>query len=80
MNIKEEGNKNINCIKYIRIGEIIKEGKNHLKFNESKLLLSYKNQFSNIIELKPKNIMYDNDLFFSIFTGPNIFILKISQI
>ena len=77
MNIKEEGNKNINCIKYIRIGEIIKEGKNHLKFNESKLLLSYKNQFSNIIELKPKNIWYDNDLFFSIFTGPNIFIIKI---
>ena len=43
MNIKEEGNKKVDSIKYIKFGYIIKEGKNLIEFKGSKLLLSFKN-------------------------------------
>ena len=79
MNIKEEGYKNIDSIKYITIEKSKKDGKNSIEFKRSKFLLSFKNQFSNLIELKPKNISYNNDLFFGVFTGQNIFIIKIDK-
>ena len=82
VNFKEEGNKyDSNMINYIKIERRNGDGKATLSIHNSKNLLSNKCQFSHIIQLKPTNNQNQNkneeNLFYGLFSGCNIFIIKI---
>ena len=82
VNFKEEGNKyDSNMINYIKIERRNGDGKATLSIHNSKNLLSNKCQFSHIMQLKPTNSQNQNkneeNLFYGLFSGCNIFIIKI---
>ena len=75
---EEEGNKNKgNLINYIKIENKIKDGNKCFEFKNCQKLLSYKYQFSNIIELQPGENQNKYILFYCLITGCNIFIISI---
>ena len=77
INCKDEENKKVSLIKYIRIGTKITNEKKVITFKDSKTMISFKNQFQYIVELKPINNKNQNNIYYCLFVGRNIFVIQI---